>query len=79
MVTISLGWNCNSAIRAKELGLRASKVGGYNTCPFDIMNSNYEGIIKCLDDDFKYFLDTDYLTLLDMTESDKYNKDSIYI
>ena len=43
------------------------------------MNSNYDGIIRCLQDDFKHFLDTDYLTLLDMTESDKYNKGSIYI
>lgn len=41
------------------------KEDGYNTCPFDLMHSNYEGIVKCINDNFKYFCDTRYLCLID--------------
>ena len=58
---ISLGWNCDSAARGVERGLRTIKKHGYQTCPFDRMNTNYLGIIDCIKDDFKYFCDPQYL------------------
>ena len=60
---ISLGWNCSGAIDGVKLGLRKTKENGYNTCPFDMMISNYIGLIECLKDDFKYFCDPNYLEL----------------
>jgi hypothetical protein len=63
-VGISLGWNCEAAIRAVELGLRKLKKDGYKTCPFDECITNYEGIVLCLNDDFKYFCDPQYLKII---------------
>lgn len=63
-IGISLGWNCNSAIEGIKLGIRKTKQQGYLTCPFDEMISNYEGIIKCIETDFKYFCDINYLELV---------------
>ena len=65
---ISLGWNCNSAIFGINNNLRDTKINGYKTCPFDIMSTNYPGIIECIKDDFKYFCDSDYLKLLKMPD-----------
>ena len=62
-VGISLGNVCYSAEWAVHNGLRKRKEDGYNTCPFDLMVSNYKGIIKCIEDDFKYFCDTKYIKL----------------
>jgi hypothetical protein len=69
VIGISLGNVCFSAIYALENGLRKSKNEGYKTCPFDLMVSNYKGIVECLKDDFLYFCDTDYLT--DVPRNDK--------
>ena len=56
---ISLGTNCSSAVkRAKDYNFTSIN---YNTCPFDLMVSNLEGIIQCFTDDFKFFCDTKYL------------------
>lgn len=63
-VGISLGMKCDSAVWGVANGLRGTKENGYNTCPFDEMLNNYPGLIECLKDDFKYFCDTNYLTLL---------------
>jgi len=63
MEGISLGWNCSGAIDGVKLGLRKTKEEGYKTCPFDMMNSNYIGMCKCIEDDFKYFCDPNYLEL----------------
>ena len=60
---ISLGFNCNSAVEGVRLGIRNTKLNGYKTCVFDEMVSNYKGIIDCINDDFKYLCDTNYLTL----------------
>lgn len=60
---ISLGWNCSGASDGTKLGLRNIKENGYKTCPFDMMISNYIGICKCIEDDFKYFCDPQYLEL----------------
>jgi hypothetical protein len=62
---ISLGWNCDPAVMTTELGMRNKKIDGYMTCPFDLMISNYEGLCECIRDNFKYFVDTNYLTLRD--------------
>ena len=62
-IGISLGWRCG----ADELGVknkwRETKKNGYKTCVFDIGVSNYIGVCKCIEDDFKYFLDDNYITL----------------
>jgi hypothetical protein len=62
-VGISLGWDCDPAAKAVKAGVRKTKAQGYKTCPFDIGISNYEGLIKCLKEDFKFFCDTNYLKL----------------
>ncbi len=64
-IGISLGDVCYAAEWAVENGLRKRKQDGYKTCPFDLMVSNYTGVIKCIEDDFKYFCDTNYLQLND--------------
>jgi hypothetical protein len=61
--SISLGWRCRSAGHAVDIGIRTRKEDGYKTCPFDMMVSNYEGLVQCIRDDFKYFCDTQYLEL----------------
>lgn len=60
---ISLGWNCSAAQDALTMGLRNTKNNGYNTCPFDMMITNYVGVCECIEDDFKYFCDPNYLEL----------------
>ena len=47
MIGISLGNVCNSAEFAVANNLRKRKEEGYNTCPFDLMVSNYKGSNKC--------------------------------
>jgi hypothetical protein len=60
-VGISLGWNCHSAGYGTSSGLRKRKEEGYLTCPFDEMITNLKGVQECIEDDFKYFMDEDYL------------------
>jgi hypothetical protein len=62
-VGISLGNACASAIWGKNMSIRKSKEEGYNTCPFDLMLSNYKGICKCIREDFTNFINPDYLVL----------------
>jgi hypothetical protein len=63
-IGISLGWQCASAVKGVREGTRKRKQDGYKTCPFDEMLSNYPGIIDCFKDNFKYFCDPTYLTLI---------------
>ena len=56
-IGISLGWNCYSASHGVRAGLRSTKAGGYTTCPFDAALTNYHGIVQCIRDDFKHFMD----------------------
>ena len=63
-IGISLGHNCFSASYGAHIGIRGRKADGYKTCPFDEMNSTYHGIVECLRDDFKYFTDSRYLSLI---------------
>jgi len=60
---ISLGWNCCTTSIGVKQGLRGLKKDGYKTCPFDLMVSNYEGVIQCLYDDFKDFTNPECLKL----------------
>jgi hypothetical protein len=60
-IGISLGNVCNSAEWGVKNNLRKRKIDGYNTCPFDLMVSNYNGIVKCIKEDFKNFCDPNYL------------------
>lgn len=63
---ISLGNKCESANYGVRKGLRPSKQGGYKTCPFDLMLTNIDGIIDCLNTDFKYFCDPKFLKVQDL-------------
>ena len=69
---ISLGWNCDSAIYGVVHGLRKTKNNGYKTCPFDEMITNYEGIINCFEDDFRYLCDSEYLELIKIPNESKW-------
>ena len=63
-IGISLGWNCYSAMWGVNNNIRDRKENGYNTCPFDIMVTNYPGICECINDDFKYLCDEKYLEII---------------
>jgi hypothetical protein len=43
---VSLGWNCSSAVSGVTLELRKTKGNEYETCPFDKIITNYQGIIE---------------------------------
>lgn len=62
--SISLGWNCESAIKSVNIGIRKRKIDGYLTCPFDECITNYDGIILCIKEDFKYLCDISYLQVI---------------
>ena len=62
-IGISLGWNCHSAVWATDNGIRSRKSDGYKTCPFDIIVTNYVGIVDCLLDDFKFMCDDKFLEI----------------
>lgn len=72
MTAISLGWNCYSASRGVDLGYRNKKSMGYKTCPFDEMNTNYDGLVLCLRENFQYFCDPNYLKLQQFPSTCKY-------
>jgi len=65
MIGISLGYNCQPSINGVKLGLRKTKLNGYLTCPFDECVTTYHGLILCLQDNFKYFTDSNYLELIE--------------
>ncbi len=71
-IGISLGNVCNSAAYGVQTGLRGKKEIGYKTCPFDLMVSNYEGVVKCIEDDFAHFCDTRYLKKLNVLANTYY-------
>lgn len=72
MTAISLGWNCSTATRGVDTGLRSTRANGYFTCPFDLANTNYPGIVLCLRENFKHFCDPAYLVLKEFPSTDKY-------
>ena len=62
-IGISLGWNCASAIYGVENNIRDTKQNGYLTCPFDEMLKSLSGLMKCINEDFKYFHDENHLII----------------
>lgn len=76
-IGISLGWNCHSASYGVSTGLRSTKANGYKTCPFDEALTNYEGVVACIADDFKHFME---LELIDISGDSPYmaNETLIY-
>ena len=62
IVGISLGKNCLPAMWGNYTNIRKSKAQGYTTCPFDSMGANYNGIIKCIREDFTNFTKLEHLT-----------------
>jgi hypothetical protein len=66
---ISLGYNCQPAIKGVQLGLRNIKQNGYMTCPFDECVTTYHGIIMCLQEDFKYLVDSTYLKIYESSDN----------
>jgi len=71
-IAISLGKNCQSAIVAVERGLRLRRDQGYKTCPFDLCVTNYDGMVKCIEEDFKHFCDSNYLELIQYSSKELY-------
>jgi hypothetical protein len=61
-IPVSLGFLCDSRTHIKNQ-YNLSKDNGYKTCPFDIMMSNYKGVIDCFKDDFEGFCDPKYIEL----------------
>jgi len=69
---ISLGWNCNSAVKGVSLNLRSTKQNGYKTCVFDEMITNYDGVIECIKDNFQYLCDKKHLRLIRIPKKSKW-------
>lgn len=61
---ISVGWNCLPASRGIDVGLRERRCNGYRTCPFDMCVSTYEGMLRCLSEDFCYLTDPAHLSVI---------------
>lgn len=72
MEGVSIGWNCNSATTGVTTGLRKTKANGYKTCPFDEMVTNFDGMIECINDDFKYLCDSKYLKIIHISPESKW-------
>ena len=60
-IGISLGLDCLPATWGVHSKFRDSKANNYNTCPFDLMISNFDGVVKCILEDFKNFTDPAFL------------------
>jgi hypothetical protein len=60
-IGISIGNSCHSATWAVINGIRCKKQDGYATCVFDLMISNYDGVVKCIAEDFTNFTNPAYL------------------
>jgi hypothetical protein len=52
-IFISIGNNCLPAAWGVYTNYRKKKRDGYKTCPFDLMVSNYKGVVKCINENFK--------------------------
>lgn len=65
---ISLGWDYNPSIYNINNNLRSKKFEGYKTCPFDWMITNYDGIVECIKDDFKFLCSPEYLKVITITD-----------
>ena len=70
---ISLGFLCDSRSHISN-HYKLCKDNGYLTCPFDLMTSNYKGVIDCINDDFKDFFDVELKKIYGTDEFWIYNK-----
>ena len=61
--TISLGFDCMSSIHSTTKKWKKTRAEGYNTCVFDLMLSNYSGVIAAIREDFKGLTDPENLVL----------------
>lgn len=68
---ISLGFNCQVAYQLRLYGLR------YEAYPFDWIICPFNAVIKLIEDDFKYFLDPQYLKFIH-TENQKHILNTYY-
>ena len=68
-IGISMGWNCGPAQIGVDKKIRGTKSEGYETCPFDEMITNLPGIIECIRDDFKDFMNEEHLSLIRSPEN----------
>lgn len=64
IIGISLGWNCISKDYGIKMGICKNKRDGYMTCPFDYAVSNYKGIVDCINDDFRFLTDPNFLSII---------------
>lgn len=62
-IGISIGWDCGPASYGCQHQLRKYKSEGYMTCPFDLMITNYNGIVEFFKDDCQYLTNLDYIEL----------------
>lgn len=53
-ILISIGYNCTPRIFIKHV-YNISKNDGYKTCPFDLCITNYDGLVRCIEEDFANF------------------------
>jgi len=60
-IGISLGSCCLPANWGVANNYRETRADNYKTCPFDLMISNYNGMVQCILDDFKNFTDPQFL------------------
>ena len=72
-VGISLGGCCLPGVWGVHHNYRKSKLNNYLTCPFDLMVSSYESVVKCILEDFKHFTDPLYLKCEPMLVNTYYN------
>lgn len=54
---ISLGFQCNIPVELINLNIKKKKKYGGNTCVFDLMVTNVDGIIKCINENFANFFE----------------------
>lgn len=63
-VAISLGWNCWSAMWGVHNGYREMRSNGYKTCPFDMMVTNYDGMVRCIGNKLADLTDPEQLSIV---------------
>jgi hypothetical protein len=62
---VSLGWNAEAAKMCRERYIgEHDQEHEYLVGPFDDCYTNYEGICLCIKENFKFFFDVSYLTII---------------
>ena len=63
-----MGWDDDCASHLSK-SVRCKENNVYNYCPFDTIISDSKGLIDCINDDFKYFCDPNYLKVITFTDN----------